>query len=116
MKDKNLVYNLVQKAGGSATLILSSKGGKATIELDWTAAMCRYQGVANINFRYERTFEYIYIQKTIRTNIRIYSYKKSDKNEPPNIFLKIFVYTNIFVSNLFMLGFRFDYRCWIFDV
>ena len=32
------------------------------------------QGVANINFRYERIFEYIYIPKTIRTNIRIYSY------------------------------------------
>ena len=34
------------------------------------------QGVANINFWYERIFEYIYIQKTIRMNIRIYSYKK----------------------------------------
>ena len=39
------------------------------------------QGVANINFRYERIFEYIYIQKTIRTNIRINSYQKDDTNE-----------------------------------
>ena len=45
------------------------------------------QGVANINFRYERIFEYIYIQKTIRTNIRIYSYQKNDTNEYPNIFV-----------------------------
>ena len=34
-----------------------------------------HQGVANINFWYERIFKYIYIQKTIRMNIRIYSYK-----------------------------------------
>ena len=46
-----------------------------------------HQGVANINFRYERIFEYIYIQKTIRTNIRIYSYQKNDTNEYPNIFV-----------------------------
>ena len=45
------------------------------------------QGVANINFRYERIFEYIYIQKMIRTNIRIYSYQKDDTNEYPNIFV-----------------------------
>ena len=44
------------------------------------------QGVANINFRYERIFKYIYIQKTIRMNIRIYSYQKNDTNEYPNIF------------------------------
>ena len=48
-----------------------------------------YQGVTNINFRYKRIFEYIYIQKryewiseyicikkTIRMNMRIYSYQK----------------------------------------
>ena len=45
------------------------------------------QGVANINFWYEWIFEYIYIQKTIRTNIRIYSYQKDDTNEYPNIFV-----------------------------
>ena len=32
-------------------------------------AESKHQGVANINFRYERIFEYIFIQKTIRTNI-----------------------------------------------
>ena len=46
-----------------------------------------YQGVANINFRYEWIFEYIFFQKTIRTNIRIYSYQKNDTNEYPNIFV-----------------------------
>ena len=45
--------------------------------LDWE------QGVTNINFRYKQIFEYIYIQKTIQTNIRI----KNDTNEYPNIFL-----------------------------
>ena len=69
-----------------------------------------HQGVANIKFRYEWIFEYIYIQKTIRTNIRIYSYQKNDTNEYPNIFVskkwyeydtneysyrKIFEYPNI---------------------
>ena len=38
------------------------------------------QGVTNINFKHERIFEYIYIQKMIRTNIRIYLYKKYDTN------------------------------------
>ena len=46
------------------------------------------QGVAIINFRYEWTFEYIYIHKTIRMNIWIYSYQNYDTNEYPNIFVK----------------------------
>ena len=65
---------------------------------------------ANVRF-----FSWIYSnQKTIRTNIRIYSYQKNDTNEYPNIFVsnkwyeyntneylywKIFKYTNIFITN-----------------
>ena len=35
-----------------------------------------YQGVRNIDFWYERIFEYIFIPKTIRMNNRICSYQK----------------------------------------
>ena len=48
------------------------------------------QGVANINFWYERIFEYIHIQKTIRTNIWLNKY---DTNE--YLYRKIFEYLNI---------------------
>ena len=40
-----------------------------------------------MNFWYEWIFEYIFFQKTIRMNIRIYSYQKNDTNEYPNIFV-----------------------------
>ena len=54
------------------------------------------QGVTNTNFQHKRIFEYIYIKKTIRTNIRIYSYKKYDTNMiRTNI--RIGKYLNIFV-------------------
>ena len=59
------------------------------------------QGVTNTNFQHKRIFEYIYIKKTIRTNIRIYSYQKNDTNEYPNIFVSkkwYDEYLNIFVS------------------
>ena len=39
-----------------------------------------------IKRRYERISEYICIKKMIRTNIRIYSYKKNNTNEYLNIF------------------------------
>ena len=53
------------------------------------------QGVTNIKFWYERIFEYIYIQKTIQTNIWIYSHQKNDTNMiRTNI--RIGKYSNIF--------------------
>ena len=45
------------------------------------------QGVTNINFRHNWIFKYIYIQNTIRTNIRIHLYQNNDTNEYPHIFV-----------------------------
>ena len=62
-------------------------------KMQWRGSFLKYDfmnvhlGVTNINFRYERIFKYIYIQKMIRMNIRIYSYQKNDTNEYPNIFV-----------------------------
>ena len=95
--------------------------------------------MANINFRYERIFEYIYIQKTIRMNIRICSYQKDDTNEYPNIFVskkqyewiskyirikkmiriwyeRILISEHIRMYKIFDISFRLDARGWIFDV
>ena len=43
--------------------------------------------VTNMKFRYERISEYIRIEKTIQTNIQIYSYQKNNTNEYLNIFV-----------------------------
>ena len=88
------------------------------------------QGVANINFRYEWIFEYIYIQKTIRTNIRIYSYQKAirmniriysyQKNDTNMMQTNIHIgkYSNVRIHSykIFDISFRLDARGWIFDV
>ena len=66
----------------------------------------------------------------IRTNIRIYSYQKSNTNEYPNIFVSendtnmiqtnihIGKYSNVQIHSyqIFDISFRFDARGWIFDV
>ena len=62
-------------------------------KMQWRGSFLKYDfmnvhlGVTNINFRYERIFKYIYIQKTIWTNIWIYLYQRNDTNEYPNIFV-----------------------------
>ena len=82
-----------------------------------------------MKFWYKQIFKYIYIQKTIRTNIRICLCQKNHTNKYPNIVVskrwyKYMIQTNIRIrkfSNVrkyrfFMLGLRFDVRCWILDV
>ena len=75
------------------------------------------QGVTNIKFWYERIFEYIYIQKTIQTNIWIYSHQKNDTNMiRTNIRIGKYSNVRIHTYQIFDISFRFDARCWIFDV
>ena len=60
--------------------------------MQWRGSFLKYDfmnvhlGVTSINFRYERIFKYIYIQKTIQMNIQIYSYQTY---EYPNILTKL---------------------------
>ena len=66
---------------------------------------------------YERISEYIRIKKAIRMNIRIYSYQKNDTNMMrTNIHIGKYSNVRIHSYQIFDISFRFDARCWIFDV
>ena len=76
-----------------------------------------YQNIFVSKKWYELISEYIRIKKTIRTNTRIYSYRKNDTNMiRTNI--RIGKYSNVRIHSykIFDISFRFDARCWIFDV